>query len=615
MKTVFNSGRPNISGADKSVGILRYLPERRRPYLPHNFYRKNVPEADMDRMWLTSRFKEGPGSKWSGVTAKALQGAHTLHGDKADFIPRTELERFMPDISIGQKAFVTPVTLMSARAGHRVTHDLLHSYDPHVGADGKKRFVRHSDVSVTDEKRQGLHGDTFGCRSAIFRWMRRGPFAQEFNHARRIFRSSPQRPNKSKETYLVAKVTRLARQGKIKAACEQYRRFEHRPPLAVYRALLRACVAQGLIADAFAIYFEGQKLQHITSDPVCYDALIRACIAADNVTKLMWVHDLIRGDFTTNTILRITVNPAQARHLHGTILSFLVDRGYEVEARTVYRYMKRAELLDIDLHIAAGKAMSKTMKAGGVANVPSSFNQLRIAKETRRLLAPLAVVWHRRLTLPHESNAVADAIAAGTTKVALFKQAYADVDLDFVIRFARFEGKTDLLRSKKLAMHFINRCLACLDLLSDRKRRVDTPLPYLLKSKPAAASGPMVRIASNPQAARVPGRLTATDAGSAFWYSPQGTRLVEETYPTLNVDSNVRKYLVRNPVQREVPVAIADLKAKLPELTKQTRSPRLVHGSVNSRAAAMAPLTSTTGSGAAAPTTDGRVSSEGMKFD
>lgn len=75
----------------------------------------------------------------------------------------------MPDISIGSKALVTPVSLMNARAGHRVTHDLLHSYDKHIGRVQTDAVVDHDNINPYDPNHVGLNAATVGSAARIYR--------------------------------------------------------------------------------------------------------------------------------------------------------------------------------------------------------------------------------------------------------------------------------------------------------------------------------------------------------------------------------------------------------------------------------------------------------------
>uniref|UniRef100_A0A146LDH5 Uncharacterized protein n=1 Tax=Lygus hesperus TaxID=30085 RepID=A0A146LDH5_LYGHE len=94
---------------------------------------------------------------------------HTLEEKTFDIIPKAELEKFMPDISIGSKALVTPVSLMHTRAGHRVTHDMLHSYDKHIGRVQNDAVVDHDHITPYDPNHVGLNAATVGSAARIYR--------------------------------------------------------------------------------------------------------------------------------------------------------------------------------------------------------------------------------------------------------------------------------------------------------------------------------------------------------------------------------------------------------------------------------------------------------------
>jgi hypothetical protein len=579
MFTKYTSKTRPSSNAEKAVGIMRYIPEKRRPWLPHKFYRKNLGESELDTMWGTSRYGNGTKDPWSIYSkdkSKNVRGQETI-----DYIPKSELERFMPDISIGAKAAVTPVSLMSLRGGHRVTHDLLHAYDPHVTTYGNKK-VDHDNITPEDPDRVGLHGNILGCRTSIYRWLRRGPFAQEGNYWKQYLTRNAGRElvELESERPLIQKIIRLAKSGQLKVACEQYRRLTAAPPVEVYRALLRACVPQGLIADAVSLFEEGTRFKHVTRDAICFRALLQTAINADAPARVMWVYDLLRGNFAQNVIVRAEIELFHAYPIHLSALRYLLDRGCAAEAKTVYTYMAGAGLLDYDLHHEAGlqlRAAIANAGDGDVINVPADYSGLKGSRLAAPAVDLIAPVWHSRLEA-HELAALADAPEAAPA--ALLRRAFEDVDIGFVLRAAAMDGETNLLEEDVAA--YKDRCLAWLDVLSTWATDVDAPLPYLAKSRAADASGRNVRIAADPAETRQIGRLAPSDDKRfGFWYQAgAGTRFVRETYPTLSTDSNTRKYLVRNPVQREVPPTIEDLRADA-ATREQRRAPVRIGSAVH----------------------------------
>uniref|UniRef100_A0A7S1QB22 Uncharacterized protein n=1 Tax=Neobodo designis TaxID=312471 RepID=A0A7S1QB22_NEODS len=558
MFTKYTKGTRPTSPAQNAVAVMRYIPAKRRPWLPSRFGPKNLPPDELEKLWGSSRYGDGPKDNWGiygNEKSRSLRGVETV-----DYIPKSELERFMPDISTGNQAAVTPVSMMSLRGGHRVTHDLLHAYDPHVGVWSHNR-VDHDNITPQDPNRVGLHGNTLGCRSAIYRWLRRGPFAQEGhywahyltrNHGRELVELDAEKP-------IIARTIRLAKSGQFKAACEQYRRITAAPPVEVFRALLRACVPQGLLADAVSLFEEGTKFKHVTRDAICMRALMQTAINADSPSRVMWVHHLVRGNRAQNVIARAEVELFHAYPIHVIALRYLLDRGCAAEARGVYEYMAGAGLLDYDLHHDAGMALRAALDKAGDGEVVAlpeyaALPGAKLAAGAADLVAPL---WDSRLPA-HERAALNGADASPAARL---RRAFADINVDFVLRAAAVDGDTNLLQEDRGA--YKDRCLAWLDVLSRWGEEAGAPLPYLLKSRAADASGAHVRVAADPADSRRIGRLApCDDSRFGFWYRGDvPTRFVRETYPTLSADSNTRKFLVRNPVQREVPPTIADLRA------------------------------------------------------
>lgn len=84
------------------------------------------------------------------------------------------------------------------------------------------------------------------------------------------------------------KIIRLARKGHLKAAAEEYRKVTSIPPVAVYRALTAACVPHARLADAIAIFEDGDaKLFYVSRDGEVLLNLMRCAIAARHRRRIM----------------------------------------------------------------------------------------------------------------------------------------------------------------------------------------------------------------------------------------------------------------------------------------------------------------------------------------
>lgn len=575
----YSQGRPT-NPAEKAVSLMRYIPKARRVALPHEFFKHNMMEKDAKAQWDVARYGMGPGEPYGGY---ANMKSFKLRGEPLQITPKSELERFMPDISISNKAAVTPVSLMSARGGHRVTHDLLHTYDPLTYSHSARAApeIDHDNIVPEDPNRVGIHPNTFGCRSAIFRWLRRSPFSDEKMYYERATKKNGRPVANEAERDLHQRIIRHAKNGQLQMALEDYRRLVHHAPTEVYRALLAACVPQGLIADAVSIFNEGNMLDYAARDFECMRSLLRTAVAARNVARVMWVMDILHGYFA-HKVAAVELEPIHMNQLMRIAIAFTLDNGYGDEARELFSMMRKRGYLDYDLHEQLGFALREAIAKNETANLPADFGALAAVRDAVDVQTDVARTWYARLE-PHQLAAF-PAISKGdmAATVAAFRRAYGDADVDFVLRAARFEDARDLLATDAVD-RYVDRVLAWLDQLSDWRVQADTPLPYLLKSKPANGTSSLVRIATTPAETKALGRLSATESGHKFWYSPEGTRFVEETYPTLNADSNVRKYLVRTPIQREIPIAIRDLSqgAALEATAKQARPAWIVHASVD----------------------------------
>lgn len=373
---VFSKGRP--TGHPAATSILRYIPRPRVPWQPSKFGRANLDESDLDRLWSRGRYRNGPGNYNSGYSTEKT---HVMEDSTVPMIPKKELEKYMPDISIPEgKALVTPISLMSARHGHRVTHDMLHSYDPYIGRLQKPAVVDHENISVYDPNRVGLNAATLDSRGRIYRWLRRGPFFQEDQYFRRS--TMPQRngslpPPTVQEVPLIKKIIRLANQGKLKEACEAYRQLTSVPPVEVYRALTAACIPSAQLADAVAIFEDGNsQMFYAARDGEVLLNLMRCAVKAKHRVRVMWVWNIMCGRYYEDVLVRAEINTVWRFRISLLALTFLLDTHAGEEARTVYRYMAQEQLLNGDLHARFGQAMKSALKEGKGLQFPNLSAEL-----------------------------------------------------------------------------------------------------------------------------------------------------------------------------------------------------------------------------------------------
>lgn len=566
---VFTKGR--ATGHASATSVLRYIPRARVPWQPSQFKRENLAEDDMAQLWGMGRYRTGPANYNSGYSTKKT---HTLEDNTINMIPKHELEKFMPDISLGSKALVTPVSLMSARNGHRVTHDLLHSYDPYVGRLQKPAVVDHDNITVEDPNRVGLNAATLGCRSRIYRWLRRGPFFQEdhyFRRSTRLLRHGPV-PVAAHEAALMQRIVRLARRGHLKAACEEYRRVTSVPPVEVYRALTAACIPGAKLADAVSILEDGNsRLFYVARDGEVLHNVLRCAIRAKHRVRLMWVFNLMVGRHYENVIVRAELDAIWRYRIASLALEYLLDHNAGEEARVVYAYLVDNALLDCDLHVRLGQAMQQALQEGKTVHVqPEAYAGMALSQNVVAVAPQVAAaVYARYVAAMHEgaawtdarglpltdpAKAAAGADANGASAVAWLHAAFPDIDPLAVLRLARFRRNTrDLMAKDRPA--YVQRAAQWLELLSTAHlAREEVPLTYLRKSRPSMAN-PNVRVAWLPERQRGHA-LLASDEGFHFAYAGPQTRFVEETFAYAE-NTLQSRYLAQQPLHTEVTAGLA----------------------------------------------------------
>ncbi|ESL09979.1 hypothetical protein TRSC58_02294 [Trypanosoma rangeli SC58] len=573
---VFSKGRG--IGHEAATSILRYIPRARVPWQPSRFGRENLTASDLAVLWGRGRYRHGPGNYNSGYYTEKT---HVLEDNTVTMIPKHELERYMPDISIGPKALVTPVSLMSARNGHRVTHDMLHSYDPHIGRLGKPAVVDHDNITVEDPNRVGLNAATLDCRGRIYRWLRRGPFFQEDHYFRRSVRLNRDGtvPAATHEASLMRKIVRLAQRGHLKAACEEYRRVTTIPPVEVYRALTACCVPAGLIADAVAIFEDGNaKLFYVARDGEVLQNVMRCAIKAKHRVRVMWVYNVMRGRYYENVVVRAELDPIWRYRIALLALEYLLDHNCAEEAGAVYSYLVDENLLQCDVHVRVGLHMREALARGkSVGFSEEMVRATSLVKDATAVAPEVARELYQRHIEVLRSNEKNNNSKISTAKheeapeslwsthgpltamdftqndaLSWMQQNYGDVDISSVLRWARFRHSKDLMAKDR--PQYLVRAATWIELLSKRSHAMEeAPLTYMRKSRPLSLNtNANVRVAWQTLVGRPDGppRLLAREEGYTFHHG-EHVRFVSEKcrHPGETLQS---RFLALQPIHTEV---------------------------------------------------------------
>ncbi|ORC88141.1 uncharacterized protein TM35_000181980 [Trypanosoma theileri] len=569
---VFNKGRG--LGHEAATSVLRYIPRPRVPWQPSRFSRANLTPEDLTQMWGRGRYRSGPGNYNSGYSTEKT---HVLEDRTVSMIPKHELEKYMPDISIGPKALVTPVSLMSARNGHRVTHDMIHSYDPHIGRLDKPAVVDHENINVEDPNRVGLNAATLDCRGRIYRWLRRGPFFQEDHYFRRSVKLNRDGsvPAATHEVPLMRKIIRLAQRGHLKAACEEYRRVTSIPPVEVYRALTACCIAGKRIADAVAIFEDGNsKLFYVARDGEVLYNLMRCAIRAKHRVRVMWVYNVMRGRYYENVVVRAEVDPIWRYRIAMLALEYLLDHNCAEEAATVYNYLMEDNLLQCDVHVRIGHHMREALAAGKKVSLSDDvMRATSLVKDVEAVAPEVAREVYKRylevLRSNDESTALSSTEKNGNPlwsvhgplgldepspndSMMWLQQQFSDINVASILRWARFYHGKDLMAKDR--SKYLSRAVSWIELLSKRSHQMEeSPLTYMRKSKPLQLdTNRNVRVAWQTPITKTNGapRLLAREEGFIFHHEEQ-TRFVTETYrhPGETLQS---RFLALQPVHKEV---------------------------------------------------------------
>lgn len=584
---VFAKGRPS-NPSEAVTSVLRYVPRVRTAWQPSRFDRQNIMPEDLGAFWAQGRGRTGPSFPNSGYfTGKTA----TLEENTINLIPKAELEKYMPNIHLGPKALVTPVSMMSVRAGHRVTHDMLHSYDPFIGESGKIATVDHDNITPQDPNRVALHPATIHCRGRIYRWLRRGPFFQEDHYFRRNVapNGDAEATVTPEDIRLAKKVIRIAKKGHLKAASEEYRKFVSVPPVQVYRALTAACVGQGKIADAVAIFEDGgARLFYVTRDAEVLTNVLKAAIVARNRTRALWVYNIARGRFYENQLVRAEIDAVSLYEMSRLALDFFADEGCVEEARAVYDFMRgdesvrqlqfaataakqsfvtteAASMTEFDLYKAVGLRLREALAKG--EKIPAYSPALGADLAVSKNVAPVAGIVAKVLAARDAEAGITFAQKDGEAPLAFLSRRFADVDVPFVLRQCRTVrwGGADMLEaaegsaagpSEAQLLAYGVRVVGWLTTLSRSNSRggaEDLAIPYLRKSKPSAVNG-NVRVAFTDEVARR-ARLPPSEAGYKFHYGAHN-RYVAESFQQIG-PSIASQVLALQPTHTPISVTAA----------------------------------------------------------
>jgi hypothetical protein len=595
--SVFAKGRGH--GHEKVTNVGRYVPMARTPWQPSHFGRKNLTKEDLARVWGRGRYRTGYANVNSGYSTEKSK---VIEDNTVHMIPKHELEKYMPDISLGPKSLVTPISLMSARGGHRVTHDMLHSYDAHIGELEKPAVVDHNNIIPQDNINfVGLNAATLDCRGRIYRWLRRGPFFQEDHYFRRYVAPGGLEKAPTQEVSLFKRVVRLAGKGRLKGACEEYRKITTVPPVEVYRALTAACIPHGNLGDAISVFEDGNsKLFFVARDGEVLHNLMSTAVTAKNRPRVMWVFNIMRGRYHENKFIRAEIDPLWQYRITVRGLTWLLDNGCAEEARVMYTFLAEKKMLDSDLQIRLGQQMKDALAAGQpISLTDQGLNDLAVMKAVRALSANLrSAVQETQESFEaalHESQAGRE-----DSGLEWLQQKFLDVDVLAVMRLARYRGRRDLFAKPEDQELFFTRCTEWLYLLSERQEQAEgKPLTYLRKSKPSAINE-NIRIAWAPELQKKT-RLLPSEMGMVFGYK-SGTRFVHETFPASGA-TLASKFLALQPIQTEVTAAV-DFARLIGSSTTAPVS-RLIHPSAGGVSSVLAVAASVS-----APTADGVESNE-----
>ncbi|KNH06353.1 hypothetical protein XU18_2858 [Perkinsela sp. CCAP 1560/4] len=516
-------------------------------------------DDDLKKEWLNSRGKDGPGNYNSGFSTN-----QEIKWDehKTPITPVAELAKFMPDIRV-EGIQSTPVSMMNVRNGHRVTHDLLHSYDPAISRqvqykskeDGMTSpMIDHTKISPLDMNFFGLHPQTIGSRARIYRYLRRSPFSDESFYYRRYVQ--PYQPTESQRALHHEIVTSCEHENDIEKASSLYRLLTHAPTIMVVKAMLDCCARSRLLGDAAALFedFRRTNRNDCRSKEVL-SAYMDVAIACDHPQHAISILGYVQG--TTIDNFRYTGVTEVEKFLIGQhLLVWLLQKGYP-EARSVYHWMKQRGFLDYDRHYRAGSEIRRSL-------------QLYLAPhgDSKR---PVTAEMVKRMIIKHTAEQSIGEVADDRTEQNLLRvtqlhmdyrmfshgmfspewlqQEFKHLQLSYVSQLAEYIVKNRLDSSAtdesfdKFHAKVTHETLLLLQ--PDVQRSAQhTILPYLHKSTPSCQN-PCIRVIHSHKRSA----FSDTDKNPEFFFANDGsTRFVSETFEVLD-NLNVRQiYHGRMPI-------------------------------------------------------------------
>ena len=524
-------------------------------------------DDDLKKEWLNSRGRNGPGHYNSGYsTLKEIK----WDDHATPITPVAELAKFMPDIRVdGMQS--TPVSLMNVRHGHRVTHDLIHSYDPLISRqvvykpkeDGTSSpMIDHTNISPLDDKFLGLHPQTIGSRARIYRYLRRPPFSDETFYYKRYI--APYRAPPAQLAMHEEIIDLCNSENDIEKASSVYRLLSHPPTVAVGKAMLDCCSRLRLLGDAAALFEDFRRInRNGCRQKEILSAYMDVAIACDHPQHAMSILGYVHGTTVDNARYDGVTDVEKfiiGRHL----LVWLLSKGYP-EARSVYFWMQKENFIRHDTFYRNGIEIGGLLKsyfADLTKKDPSELQEAqnklkeRIAQATTEgasnRLTPQETQNMLKVTQIHMNYRM---FSKGVFSPEWLQREFSRLDIPFVSQLAEYIARADASTTpeKFPEEHAKITHNTLLLLQPDQSRsKHHTVLPYFRKSF-ASRENPNVRIISEN---RKRDFANSDDQNRPeFFFSKDGmTKFVTQTHETLS-NLNVRQiYYGRKTLQRACPV-------------------------------------------------------------
>jgi len=519
--------RPTM-GHTATSKLMKYIPPRRNPHHPARVGRENLLPEDLSKEWLAGRGLDGPSHPNSGFSTKATMQFEdsTLHP-----MPVHELSKFMPDITVpGIQS--TPVSMMNARNGHRVSHDLIHSYDPYlsqVNRYEKQPLINHDEITPYDEKRHGLHPRTFGSRARMYRYLRRSPHRDEELYYKNYIQPFPL---PTPQAALQQEIIKAASKNDIEGACATYRVLEHPPQVDTIKAMMKCCARLGLLGDCAALFEDALRINRkLGRDPEVLDAYLDASLLTAHPARAMFVLSYVIGTKTDNIRYNAEVPDVWKYRMGAKALAWMLEKGHGAEAQSVYAWLESAKLLNYDNYEALGQEITALLQQ------PEKEAKDIILSEPTKYATTKGIL---QALIEHHGHYRFLAGFGGSYAAPWLENEFPNIDIDFVLRLARSsvtasatEGQsTDTKQIAQLAHAFL-----LLLVPSASRAAQHTVLPYMLKTKPSSQNPQNVYVVPHDGELRVR-KLRPHEAGYRFGYK-EGMQVVTEVLPELESTGNI----------------------------------------------------------------------------